>query len=131
MTDLSLNNILLAFEDDATLIEYAEKQIAHPVEYMLNPSGHTVYGKLDIFPVPSFPLCPEISDFGSADIFETDGEVGAMMVQPICYRAPEVILGRGHSMSADIWNFGCMVRSQLRSSPYEKLTRGNTAMGPL
>ena len=50
-----------------------------------------------------------ISDFGSARILNKEKPIGKGDIQPISYRAPEVIFGADWSYSVDIWNVACLV----------------------
>ena len=48
---------------------------------------------------------PKLIDFGTAKFVE--GRTFTIVGTPH-YMAPEVILGKGYGMSADMWSFGCM-----------------------
>lgn len=73
---------------------------------------HNDFGPLDWKDLGK--IIPKIVDFGLATRVEK-GENGQdkvciHIIQPDHYRAPEVILGCGWECSADIWNFGALVR---------------------
>lgn len=63
-------------------------------------------------------MLPKIADFGLATQLNSDNvegkkgkkEIGIHLIQLDHYHAPEVILGCGWGFSADIWNFGVLVR---------------------
>ena len=68
---------------------------------------------LDEFgPLRSLRNIPKIVDFGMSTKLDCDDDWGVYPIQPDAYRAPEVILGCGWRMSADIWNLGVLVRSK-------------------
>lgn len=52
---------------------------------------------------------PKFVDLGSAVRLEEEDDHDIYPIQPDVYRAPEVILGGGWRMTADIWNLGVMV----------------------
>lgn len=56
----------------------------------------------------------KVVDFGLATRLEEDDDWGVWPIQPDHYRAPEVILGNGWQMPADIWN---LVLVRFRCSP--------------
>ena len=71
----------------------------------IDTDGRTIYMCQEL-KVPKQVGAPVLCDFGSAMI----GEYHSVFVQPMIYRAPEVILGAPWTYSADIWNVGCAVR---------------------
>lgn len=84
-------------------------------------SGRTIYrchndfGPLDASKIKN--MFPKLVDFGLATRLDNpstrNGMVGEQLgicpIQPDYYRAPEVILGCGWNLKADIWNFGVLV----------------------
>ena len=96
---------------------------------------HNDFGALDWRELKN--MVPKIADFGLGTRLDNEyqegkagrREVGIHPIQPDHYRAPEVILGCGWDFSADIWNFGVMVRDvssgsfgcskNTESSPYK------------
>ncbi|KAJ5667820.1 protein kinase domain protein [Penicillium maclennaniae] len=50
----------------------------------------------------------KLVDFGLATRLQEDDDWGVWPIQPDHYRAPEVILGNGWQMPADIWNLGVL-----------------------
>ncbi|OKP10924.1 hypothetical protein PENSUB_3744 [Penicillium subrubescens] len=65
----------------------------------------------DFGPLKSLKSIPQLVDFGLATRLEEDDDWGVWPMQPDHYRAPEVILGNGWQMPADLWNLGVLVRS--------------------
>ena len=112
--DLKLENILITFENERILPAFKNHQTKKlPMQYKLDAiTGRTVYrchndfGLLDGKSLKH--IVPKIADFGLAT--ELNNKVRIHIIQADCYRAPEVILGCGWDSSADIWNFGVMVR---------------------
>ncbi|KAJ6111484.1 kinase-like domain-containing protein [Penicillium sp. IBT 18751x] len=51
----------------------------------------------------------KLVDFGLATRLKEDDDWGVWPNQPDHYRAPEVILGNGWQIPADIWNFGVLL----------------------
>lgn len=104
----------MTFENEHILPTFIKQQIEKlPMQYKPDDiTGRTVYrchndfGPLDRKSLKR--MVPKIADFGLAT--KLNDEVGIHIIQPDHYRAPEVILGCGWDSSADIWNFGVMVR---------------------
>ena len=114
--DLKLDNILVTFEDKSVIDEFAQGQTQEPMPQKVLDDrtiylSHNNFGHLRfIRDTPALmKICPKITDFGLAQ----RGDRQEPLVHPIqvdhCH-APEVLLGTGWSYSADIWNFGVMVR---------------------
>ncbi|PYH66128.1 kinase-like protein [Aspergillus vadensis CBS 113365] len=119
-TDLKLDNILIAFENENILPKFVkEQEEAQSMQCKTDPeTGRVIYrchnnfGPLD--PSGLGNIYPQITDFGAATLLGTGGDDGAVQlgtrpIQPDYYRAPEVILGCGWSYSADIWNLGVII----------------------
>lgn len=115
----------MTFENENILPNFVNERINDlPMQYKIDPNtGRTVYrcqndfGALDWRELRN--MLPKIGDFGLATKLEGNdawggngggGEIGLHPIQPDHYRAPEVILGCGWNFSADIWNFGVLVR---------------------
>ncbi|KAF7165338.1 hypothetical protein CNMCM5623_009543 [Aspergillus felis] len=81
-----------------TGLDYLHKEcrIVHTVPY-------------DFGPLKSLRSIPQLVDFGLATRLEEDNDWGVWPIQPDHYRAPEVILGNGWQMPADIWNLGVLL----------------------
>ncbi|KAB8278281.1 CMGC protein kinase [Aspergillus minisclerotigenes] len=97
-TDLKLENIMVTFEDPAVL--------GRPVYRCHNEFG----------PLRALKNLPEIVDFGLSTKLDCEEDWGVYPIQPDHYRAPEVILGCGWRMSADIWNLGILLWDLLQSN---------------
>ena len=121
---MKLANILMTFENEKAIPRFIQEQVLKsPMHYKTNPvTNHTTYqsyngfGPMDVKDVGN--VLPIITDFGSAWLFVGDPEMKSQNkpvitypIQPNYYRAPEVVLGYGWDFSADIWNFGVLVRS--------------------
>ena len=110
--DLKLDNILVNFEDQSVLDEFAEAQSENPM-LQKRRDGHSIYQSHNQFGplrVKFGPIHPIITDFSHAQWID-NSQPQINPIQHDCYRAPEVILGIGWSYSADIWNLGLLVRS--------------------
>lgn len=114
--DLKLDNVILTFEDELTIDDFARAQASHPMARK-RVGQRTVYRcHNDFGPVMCGlgNMIPQITDFGLAQ----RGDTGWPLVHPIQpdeFRVPEVLLGTGWSYGADMWNFGAMVESSPRS----------------
>lgn len=104
--DIKLHNIQLTLPDEGVsyLDEFCAKEKASP-----SPSK---LGKDESWIVASREMVHDdfgfavLCDFGSAfpDDRDFDGDM-----QPLPYRAPEIILGAEWNHKVDIWNFGVLV----------------------
>ncbi|KLJ08631.1 hypothetical protein EMPG_15920 [Blastomyces silverae] len=112
-TDLKLDNIMLTFEDPDILGDILSSHIEEsPMEYKIapsDPSRHVYRCHNDFGPLRELKSIPKIVDFGLAARLVGDDDYGFYPIQPDPYCAPEVILGCGWRMSADIWNFGLLL----------------------
>lgn len=110
--DLKLDNIMVTFEDPSTIETFAKAQATHPMARK-HLKHHTIYRCHNDFG-PVFhgvgKMIPQITDFGHAQ-WGDKTRILMHPIQPDEMRAPEVLLGIGWSYSADMWNFGAMVRS--------------------
>lgn len=115
--DLSLQNMLVNFEDDSLLEEFVQAQIENPM-LQKKRDGYSIYQSHNQFGplrVQLGPIVPKIGDFGHAR-WITNSELQIDPIQPDYYRAPEVILGIGWSYSADIWNLGVLLWNMLEGT---------------
>ncbi|QKX54061.1 uncharacterized protein TRUGW13939_01144 [Talaromyces rugulosus] len=109
-TDLKLENIMVSFEDPTVLADFMNSQLENPMAYKIDSTGRPVYqSRNDFGPLKSLRSIPQLVDFGLATRLEEDDDWGVWPIQPDHYRAPEVILGNGWQMPADIWNLGVLL----------------------
>lgn len=101
--DLKLENIMVSFEDPSVLADFMDSQLEKPMAFKIDSAGRSVYQSRDDFrPLKSLKSIPQFVDFGLATRLEEDNDWGVWPIQPDHYRAPEVILGNGWQMPADI-----------------------------
>ena len=103
---------MFSFEDPDVFNEFINSQLDNPMQYRIDSAGRAVYrchnnfGHLrDTFA----RAIPQIVDLGSSGRLHGEEVYGILPIQPNHYCAPEVILGCGWRMSADIWNLGTLV----------------------
>ncbi|PKY02286.1 kinase-like protein [Aspergillus campestris IBT 28561] len=109
-TDLKLDNIMVSIEDPAVLADFMNSQLENPMAFKTDSTGRSVYQSCSNFgPLKSLRSIPQLVDFDSAARLEEDNDYGILPIQPDHYRAPEVILGNGWQMPADIWNLGVLL----------------------
>ncbi|KAI9705785.1 MAG: hypothetical protein M1820_005033 [Bogoriella megaspora] len=130
-TDLSLNNILVTFEDTSVIDAFVQAQAREPMPRKVLDDrtvylSHNNFGNLKLIgdELPFKDIFPKITDFGLAQ----RGDEQEPLIFPIqahhC-RAPEVMLGTGWSYSADVWNFGVMIWELLAGEDlFQKLDGG-------
>ncbi|PIG79102.1 protein kinase domain protein [Aspergillus arachidicola] len=108
--DLKLENIMVSFEDPTVLADFWKSQLEKPMAFKIDSTGRPVYqSRSDFGPLKSLRSIPQLVDFGLATRLEEDDDWGVWPIQPDHYRAPEVILGIGWQMPADIWNLGVLL----------------------
>ncbi|KAL3462503.1 protein kinase [Aspergillus heterothallicus] len=102
-TDIQENNVMLSVEDESILVDFegAEKT---------SPSPCTIVGDRVIYSsrglgIPKVHCRPILSDFGEARLCSSLGKQWED-VQPLVYRAPEVLLRTPWNEKIDIWNIG-------------------------
>lgn len=109
--DLKLENIMVSFEDPNVLVDFMRSQLERPMAFKIDSTGRSVYqSRNDFGPLKNLKSIPQLVDFGLATRLEEDDDWGVWPIQPDHYRAPEVILGNGWQMPADVWNLGVLVR---------------------
>lgn len=102
---------MFGIKDDSVFTDFEEYELQSPVPRKeVDTDGRTIYMSQEL-KVPKDVGGPVLCDFGSAMI----GQQHSVFIQPMIYRAPEVILGVPWTYSADIWNVGCMVRQTART----------------
>ena len=102
--DLKQKNILLAIEDDCTLVNYEKAEINEPSPRKID-GDRIIYLSREL-DLPRTPGPPILCDFGEARFAGKDSNEE---IQPYIYRAPEVILKVPWNEKVDIWNVGVLV----------------------
>lgn len=122
---------MVTFEDPAVFGDFMNAQLDQPMAYKIDSTGRAVYRCVrDFGPLRTLRnIIPKIVDFGAAIRFDDADERGIHPIQQDHYRAPEVILGCGWGMSADIWNLGVLVRSLASIYALTKPTHVLPALG--
>lgn len=117
LADLKLENMMVTFEDPAVFGDFMNSQLDQPMAYKIDSTGRAVYRCVrDFGPLRKVKnIIPKIVDFGVSTRLDDQDDCGIHPIQPDHYRAPEVILGCGWGMGADIWNLGILVRSPVTS----------------
>ena len=106
---------MVSFEDLTVLSDFIDSQLENPMAFKIDSTGRSVYQSCnDLGPLKGLRSIPQLVDFGSATRLKEDDDWGIWPIQPDHYRAPEVILGIGWQMPADIWNLGVLVCSIIR-----------------
>lgn len=103
ITDIQENNILLNLKDESVLRRVEEQEMTNPVPRKVL-EDRVIYASVVIKPKKWGE--PILCDFGEA---RTGKAKYTGDLQPIPYRAPEVILGMAWDEKVDIWNLGVMV----------------------
>ncbi len=104
--DIQENNIMLRVEDKSILVDFEELETSSPSPRTIT-RDRVIYSLRDlgILRVHSSPI---LSDFGDARFCTSVGKQWED-VQPLVYRAPEVILRIPFNEKIDIWNIGVLV----------------------
>ncbi|KAH7333479.1 kinase domain-containing protein [Rhexocercosporidium sp. MPI-PUGE-AT-0058] len=125
-TDLKFDNILVGFEDPSVIEDFVQGQVENPMAQKL-VNGRSIYQLHNNFgPLRSLYILPKIAGFGLAQRGDSS-QLHLLPIQPDHYRAPEVVLGRGWTYSADIWNLGVLIWNLLENK--DLFTRVHSAEG--
>ncbi|KAK2873398.1 hypothetical protein FQN49_002396 [Arthroderma sp. PD_2] len=108
-TDLKPDNIMVKIEDPALRAVSAHEEYVNPLPQKQCEDGRTIYrSRRNYGPLKKITGLIEILDFDLAvrgdEPVAHDG-----CIQAEVYRAPEVVLDKGYSYSADIWSLGVML----------------------
>ncbi|KID74357.1 protein kinase domain protein, partial [Metarhizium brunneum ARSEF 3297] len=109
-TDIKDDNIMITFEHDAVLKNFAARQKDSLQPRRTRPGdGRAIYlSQSDFGPLQGRRLLPKLADFNLCfPGVENQGHLSA--IQAHRYRAPEVLLGCPWSYSVDIWNLGLLM----------------------
>lgn len=121
---------MVSFEDATVLADFMDSQLERPMAFKIDSTGRPVYqSRSDFAPLKSLSSIPQLVDFGLATRLEEDDDWGVWPIQPDHYRAPEVILGNGWQMPADIWNLGVLVRPKALFSTAVTSTNTRSVVG--
>ncbi|KAJ5983865.1 hypothetical protein N7481_005964 [Penicillium waksmanii] len=103
-TDLKPDNIMVRLEDPDIPAQAAQDEFENPLPQKHCDDGRIIYvSRRDYGPLKKITGLIEITDFDLAVRGDVRQE-GCIQVE--IYRAPEVILDRGFTYSADIWSLG-------------------------
>ena len=112
---------MLTFEEDDVLGDFLNSRFDEGMDHKIDTTGRPVYRcHNNIGPLKKLVNVPKLVDFGSSMKLERENYRGIYPIQPAPYRAPEIILGCGWRMSADIWNLGVLVCFYASTLPSEK-----------
>jgi serine/threonine-protein kinase SRPK3 len=109
-TDIKLDNILTTLPDDeeAILTSLVNAEREDPSPRKIVDDNRAIYkSRAPKYPNLTYPI---ICDLGMGR-FDQDEYEG--LIQPLPYRAPEVILQMKWNSSVDIWNMGVLVSDPL------------------
>lgn len=95
--------------DESVFTEFEQAEINSPSPRKEDADGRFIYLTRELR-MPKAWGATILCDFGSAVLGD---ERHTENVQPKFYRAPEVILEAPWSYNIDIWNLGCVVKSNI------------------
>ncbi|KAF3385025.1 hypothetical protein F1880_001841 [Penicillium rolfsii] len=104
-TDIQENNIMLSVEDESILVDFEEAEKTSPSPCKI-VEDRVIYSSRHLR-IPNLHGRPILSDFGEARLFSSLGKQWED-VQPLVYRAPEVLLRMLWNEKIDIWNIGVL-----------------------
>lgn len=109
---------MLSVEDESILVDFEEAEKASPSARKVI-GDRLIYSSRDLA-IPKVHGRPILADFGEARFSSSLGEKW-VDVQPLIYRAPEVLLRMPWNEKIDIWNVGVLVcASQILGSNMPK-----------
>lgn len=108
-TDLKPDNIFLSLKDYAALSKFEDEERRCP-SFRKNIDERLSIYQSRAMPLPKEAGVFQLGDFGQAIV--VDKHPTCMQdIQPPLYRAPEVVMRTQWSLKADVWNLGCLVRT--------------------
>jgi hypothetical protein len=103
---------MLTIDDKSLLTEFERNESEQPSPKKIIDKDRTIYGSRKLgLPKDSLWGHPVLCDFGEARI----GLRHKGTIQPVPYRAPEVLFDMGWTTSVDIWNVAVLVGSSIFS----------------
>ncbi|KAL3482821.1 kinase-like domain-containing protein [Aspergillus germanicus] len=103
--DIQTKNIMLGIEDESILTDSEEAEKANPNPRRVS-GDRTIYSSRTLG-IPKILGRPVLADFGETRFISTLGRKWEN-VQPLIYRAPEVVLRMPWDHKIDIWNLGVL-----------------------
>jgi serine/threonine protein kinase len=97
---------MLGVEDESILVDFEEEERSSPCPRKI--VGDRVIYTSRLLGIPKEHGRPILADFGEARLISTLGKQWED-VQPLIYRAPEVLLRMPWNEKIDIWNLGVLV----------------------
>lgn len=97
---------MLSVEDESILVDFEEAEKTSPSPCKI-VEDRVIYSSRDL-EIPKVHGRPVLSDFGEARLCSSLGKQWED-VQPLVYRAPEVLLRMPWNEKIDIWNIGVFV----------------------
>lgn len=97
---------MLSVEDESILVDFEEAERSSPSPCKV-VGDRVIYSSRDLG-IPKVHGRPILSDFGEARFISSLGRQWED-VQPLVYRAPEVLLRTPWNEKIDIWNVGVLV----------------------
>lgn len=104
-TDIQENNVMLSVEDESILVAFEQAEKSNPSPRKM-VGDRVIYLSRDL-EIPKVHGRPILSDFGEARFSSSIGTQWED-VQPLIYRAPEVLLRMPWDEKIDIWNVGVL-----------------------
>jgi serine/threonine-protein kinase SRPK3 len=109
--DIQANNVLMGVESNDAFVQMEEAEAREPSESKTHQDGRYIVYRSRVMPGIEDLGEPVLTDFGEARIIHGDCSDD---IQPEHYRAPEVIFEHPWNEKVDLWNFGCLVRINIR-----------------
>ncbi|KAE8350529.1 protein kinase [Aspergillus coremiiformis] len=104
-TDIQEKNIMLSVEDESILRDFEKSETLNPSPWKM--AGDRIIYRSRKLGIPKVHGRPVLADFGEARFGSGSGTY-CEDVQPLIYRAPEVVLRMAWDEKIDIWNLGVL-----------------------